>query len=165
MPSQRSTAASAVPADLAAASTIGNALSLDEQLCFTIYSTMLSLNKVYRGVLRDLDLTYLQYLAMLVLWERDGLNVSDICARLSLETTTLTPLLKRLESRGLIQRVRLERDERQVIVSLTKAGRALRTRAQNVPGCIAGAMELSPPQIAALRTQLLGLRSALDKNA
>ncbi|WPH22594.1 MarR family winged helix-turn-helix transcriptional regulator [Variovorax paradoxus] len=140
-------------------------LALDEQLCFTLYSTMLSLNKVYRGLLRDLDLTYLQYLVMLVLWEQDGVNVSEICTRLALETTTLTPLLKRLEARGLIQRVRSASDERQVIVSLTAEGRALRSRAKALPSCVAQAMELPPKEIAKLRSQLLTLRANLDKNA
>jgi len=93
MPAKRSSSARAVAPS-------ADRLTLDEQLCFSVYSTMLSLNKVYRGLLRDLDLTYLQYLVMLVLWERDGLNVSEICTRLSLETTTLTPLLKRLEARA-----------------------------------------------------------------
>ncbi|HEX7863576.1 MAG TPA: MarR family transcriptional regulator [Variovorax sp.] len=158
MPAKRSTAQ---PVDTSAS----NSLALDEQLCFAVYSTMLSLNKVYRGLLRDLDLTYLQYLVMLVLWEKDEINVSEICTRLSLETTTLTPLLKRLEARGLIQRVRSPRDERQVIVSLTSGGRALRTKAQGLPGCVAQAMELSPYQIGTLRTQLLGLRASLDRNA
>jgi DNA-binding MarR family transcriptional regulator len=158
MPAKRTTAQSTEASG-------SNALALDGQLCFAVYSTMLSLNKVYRGLLRDLDLTYLQYLVMLVLWEKDEINVSEICTRLSLETTTLTPLLKRLEARGLIQRVRSPRDERQVIVSLTAGGRALRAKAQGLPGCVAQAMELSPDQIGALRTQLLGLRASLDRNA
>ncbi|MBB4225157.1 MarR family winged helix-turn-helix transcriptional regulator [Variovorax guangxiensis] len=158
MPAKRITA----PSTEAPAS---NALALDEQLCFAVYSTMLSLNKVYRGLLRDLDLTYLQYLVMLVLWEKDEINVSEICTRLALETTTLTPLLKRLEARGLIQRVRSPKDERQVIVSLTADGRALRAKAQGLPGCVAQAMELSPEQIGELRTRLLGLRTSLDRNA
>ena len=143
----------------------GDALALDEQLCFALYSTMLSLNKVYRGLLRELDLTYLQYLVMLVLWEQDGINVSEICARLSLETTTLTPLLKRLEARGLVQRVRSATDERQVIVSLTAEGRALRGTAKALPSCVAQAMELPPKDIVKLRTQLRTLRSNLDRNA
>ena len=143
----------------------GYSLALDEQLCFTLYSTMLSLNKVYRGLLRDLDLTYLQYLVMLVLWEQDGVNVSEICTRLALETTTLTPLLKRLEARGLIQRVRSASDERQVIVSLTPEGRTLRGKAKALPSCVAQAMELPPKDIVKLRAQLLTLRSNLDRNA
>ncbi|EJL77024.1 transcriptional regulator, MarR family [Variovorax sp. YR750] len=143
----------------------GDSLALDEQLCFALYSTMLSLNKVYRGLLHDLDLTYLQYLVMLVLWEKDGINVSEICTRLALETTTLTPLLKRLEARGLIQRVRSASDERQVIVSLTAEGRALRGKAKALPSCVAQAMELAPKEIGVLRAQLLALRSNLDRNA
>ena len=140
-------------------------LALDEQLRFAVYSTMLSLNKVYRGLLHDLDLTYLQYLVMLVLWEKDGINVSEICGRLSLETTTLTPLLKRLETRGLIQRVRSASDERQVIVSLTTEGRALHKKARALPACVAEAMALEPGEIGKLRDELLALRSNLDRNA
>ena len=158
MPAKRTTAQSTEASG-------SNALALDEQLCFAVYSTMLSLNKVYRGLLRDLDLTYLQYLVMLVLWEQDGINVSEICARLSLETTTLTPLLKRLEARGLIRRVRSATDERQVIVSLTAEGRALRGKAKALPSCLAQAMELPPKDIVKLRTQLRTLRSNLDRNA
>ena len=142
-----------------------DSLALDEQLCFAVYSTMLSLNKVYRGLLRDLDLTYLQYLVMLVLWEKDSVNVSEICKRLALETTTLTPLLKRLEVRGLIQRVRSALDERQVIVSLTAEGRALHGKARALPTCVAEAMALGPKEIGGLRDQLLALRSNLDRYA
>lgn len=144
---------------------VSDPLALDEQLCFAVYSTMLSLNKVYRGLLRDLDLTYLQYLVMLVLWEKDSVNVSEICKRLALETTTLTPLLKRLEVRGLVQRVRSASDERQVIVSLTAEGRAMHAKASGLPSCVAQAMALNPKEIGTLRDQLLALRSNLDRNA
>ncbi|MBJ2156678.1 MarR family winged helix-turn-helix transcriptional regulator [Variovorax sp. IB41] len=161
MPSKRPAARPVAPAEAAKA----NPLALDEQLCFAVYSTMLSLNKVYRGLLHDLDLTYLQYLVMLVLWERDGINVSEICTRLSLETTTLTPLLKRLEARGLVQRVRSASDERQVIVSLTAEGRALHKKARALPACVAEAMALEPGDIGRLRDELLALRSNLDRNA
>jgi len=136
-------------------------LKLDVQLCFTLYSTMLGINKVYRKHLQGLDLTYPQYLVMLVLWERDGLNVSEICERLFLETTTLTPLLKRLEGRGLIHRRRSAADERQVIVTLSDEGRALRAQAEPIPGCLATAMDCSLDEIGALRDQLLALRSKL----
>jgi len=156
MPAKRSASTRPVAAS-------ADRLTLDEQLCFSVYSTMLSLNKVYRGLLRDLDLTYLQYLV--VLWEHDGLNVSEICTRLSLETTTLTPLLKRLEARGLIARARSALDERQVIVSVTAEGRALRTKAKAIPACVAQAMELSGEEIDGLREQLQTLRASLDRNA
>src|SRR5262249_30716402 len=134
------------------------ALLLDKQLCFALYSTMLGVNRVYRGVLKDLGLTYPQYLVMLVLWERDGLTVSQIGAALFLDSPTLTPLLKRIEAIGLVERQRSGQDERQVIVNLTAAGRRLRERATHIPGCVAAAIECAPPEINRLREQLTGLR-------
>jgi DNA-binding MarR family transcriptional regulator len=138
-----------------------NPLALDQQLCFAVYSTMLGFNKVYRPLLKDLGLTYPQYLVMLVLWEGDGLTVSQIGERLFLDSPTLTPLLKRLEAGGLVSRQRSGTDERQVIVSLTTAGRRLQTRAKDVPGCIAAAMQCTPEAAVALRANLAALRSAL----
>jgi DNA-binding MarR family transcriptional regulator len=91
-------------------------LALDQQLCFALYSTMIGLNKVYRSLLKPLGLTYPQYLVMLVLWERDAVTVSDIGERLFLDSATLTPMLKRLEAAGLIERERSDADERQVII-------------------------------------------------
>ncbi len=136
-------------------------LRLGAQLCFALYSTLLGVNKVYRGLLRDLDLTYPQYLVMLVLWEKDAVNVSEICDKLHLETTTLTPLLKRLEARGLVDRRRSSQDERQVIVTLTAEGRALREKAAPIPGCVAAASGLSIDEIVDLRGKLFGLRANL----
>lgn len=138
---------------------------LDEQLCFAVYSTMLGLNKAYRGLLKALDLTYPQYLVMLVLWERDAVMVSEIGDRLFLDSATLTPLLKRLEAQGLVTRHRSPHDERQVIISLTPKGQELKTRAKTVPACIATAMACSPSAISELRSQLVELRNALMKNA
>ena len=112
----------------------GSMLSLNVQLCFALYSTLLGVNKVYRRLLRELDITYPQYLVMLVLWEKDNVNVSEICEQLYLETTTLTPLLKRLEARGLIRRERSAADERQVLVTLTREGHALREKAKEHSG-------------------------------
>ncbi|MBV8046303.1 MAG: MarR family transcriptional regulator [Paludibacterium sp.] len=136
-------------------------LKLSAQLCFALYSTLLGVNKVYRKALKPLDLTYPQYLVMLVLWERDDVNVSDICAQLYLETTTLTPLLKRLEARGLLQRQRYAGDERQVRVTLTEAGKALRAQAEPIPMCVAQALGCSLDEIVTLRDQLKGLRANL----
>lgn len=138
---------------------------LDQQLCFAVYSTMLGLNKVYRPLLKEFDLTYPQYLVMLVLWEKDEQIVSEIGERLYLDSATLTPLLKRLEAQGLLSRRRAVSDERQVIISLTKAGRDLKARAKNVPLCIAGAIESSPSAIEELRARLARLRGALLKHA
>src|SRR3984893_14158777 len=140
-------------------------LLLSEQLCFALYSTMLALNKVYRKLLRKLGLTYPQYLVMLVLWERDELMVSEIGARLFLDSTTLTPLLKRLEASGLIARTRAASDERQVIITLTRQGRALKQQARDVPGSVFCASECTPEELVTMRDHLLLRREKLFKNA
>ena len=139
--------------------------TLDAQLCFALYSTQLGLNKVYRGLLKDLNLTYPQYLVMMVLWEKDGVNVSEICDRLFLETTTLTPLLKRLEARGLIKRTRSIEDERQVIVTLTGEGQELKATASHIPAWVGEAMDCSLTEIADLRDRLNEVRASLFKSA
>ena|SRR5882672_4223381 len=137
----------------------------DQLLCFAIYSTMTGLNRVYRPLLKALRLTYPQYLVMLVLWDADERTVSKIGESLFLDSPTLTPLLKRLEAAGLLVRRRSKTDERQVIVSLTLAGRKLQARALGIPGCIAAAMECSMPEIEALNEKLVALRNALLRNA
>ena len=142
-----------------------DALKLNSQLCFALYSTLLGVNRVYRKLLRDLDLTYPQYLVMLVLWERDEVNVSDICEQLYLETPTLTPLLKRLETHGLLRRRRSAPDERQVIVTLTVAGRAMRNKARAIPVGVAKAMACSSDDIAGLRDRLVVLRTQLFRHS
>src|SRR5476651_1884895 len=114
--------------------TMAMSMSLDQQFCFALYSANLALNKVYRKLLAKLNLTYPQYLVMLVLWERDEVMVSEIGDHLFLDSATLTPLLKRLEIAGLLGRYRSSVDERQVIIRLTERGRALRESAQTVPG-------------------------------
>ncbi|WP_136658086.1 MarR family transcriptional regulator [Nitratireductor sp. XY-223] len=144
-------------------SAIGDKMKLSAQLCFAVYSTMHGVSKVYRGLLKDLGLTYPQYLVMLVLWEHDRINVSEICNALGLETTTLTPLLKRMEKRGLIRRQRSAEDERQVIVSLTDEGLAMREKARDIPDCMAAATGQSETEIAELRQQLNGIRASLNR--
>ena len=141
-----------------------NLLHLDEQLCFALYSTSLALNKVYRRLLAPLGLTYPQYLVMMVLWERDGLSVSEIGEKLFLDSATLTPLLKRLEASGLVTRTRASHDERQVIVELTGEGRALKAQAKSVPSELACASECSPDDLVAMKQQLESLREALARN-
>lgn len=142
-----------------------NLLQLDEQLCFALYSTGLALNKVYRRLLAPLGLTYPQYLAMLVLWENDGLTVSEIGQRLFLDSATLTPLLKRLEASGLLTRTRASQDERQVVVELTAEGRALKTKARGIPTELFCAAECTPDELASLKQQLESLRESLGRNA
>lgn len=139
-----------------------NMLKLDQQLCFALYSTNLVLHKVYRKLLNPLDLTYPQYLVMMVLWERDEIRVSDIGERLFLDSATLTPLLKRLESAGMLTRYRATADERQVIIALTDAGRALRQTALTVPDAVICATDCSLDEIATLKQQLEKLRDSLN---
>ncbi|MDO3666323.1 MarR family winged helix-turn-helix transcriptional regulator [Acinetobacter higginsii] len=138
-------------------------LLLDNQLCFLIYSTNLALNQVYRQLLAPLGLTYPQYLVMLVLWEKDQLTVSDIGERLFLESSTLTPLLKKLEAAGLITRQRSSKDERQVIITLTPQGKALQLQAIDIPNQLAQAASCSPTTLLALKDQLSELRTHLNK--
>jgi MarR family transcriptional regulator, organic hydroperoxide resistance regulator len=139
-------------------------LLLDQQLCFALYSTAHAMNKVYRKLLRRLNLTYPQYLVMMVLWERDGVTVSEIGERLFLDSATLTPLLKRLESSGLITRRRAASDERQVLVSLTANGKALRQKAQSVPDAVFCAAECSPEELTSIKGKLELLRAKLLEN-
>ncbi|CAI1904395.1 MarR family winged helix-turn-helix transcriptional regulator [Serratia proteamaculans] len=138
-----------------------NLLLLDQQLCFALYSANLALNKVYRKLLSQLELTYPQYLVMLVLWERDEIRVTDIGERLFLDSATLTPLLKRLEIAGLLVRYRATTDERQVIIALTDAGRALREKAQSVPEAVMCATDCSLDEIVNIKQQLEKLRGKL----
>jgi DNA-binding MarR family transcriptional regulator len=136
-------------------------LHLDNQLCFALYSTSLAMTRVYKPLLNELGLTYPQYLAMLVLWEHDGLMVSELGERLYLDSGTLTPLLKRLETSGLISRIRAVEDERRVHITLTAAGRKLKTRAAKIPGCILSASQCSIPELISLTQQVQALRQRL----
>lgn len=147
-----------------AASTTSNLL-LDQQLCFALYSAGLAMNKVYRALLTRLRLTYPQYLVMLVLWERDALTVSEIGERLFLDSATLTPLLKRLESAGLLDRARSTQDERQVIVTLTTEGRSLKKQAASIPGNVFCATGCEIDDMVTLKNQLTGLRDKLASNS
>ncbi|MGV3573216.1 MAG: MarR family winged helix-turn-helix transcriptional regulator [Ramlibacter sp.] len=137
------------------------ALLLDNQLCFALYSASLAMTKLYKPLLEELGLTYPQYLVMLVLWEADGVMVSEIGHRLSLDSGTLTPLLKRLEAGGLISRMRDVQDERRVHIHLTQAGRKLKARAARVPACIAAASQCPLPDILQLTRQVRALRDRL----
>ena len=139
-------------------------LQLDQQLCFALYSAGLAMNKVYRTLLTKLRLTYPQYLVMLVLWQRDALTVSEIGARLFLDSATLTPLLKRLETAGLLDRNRSAEDERQVIISLTAEGRALKKQAGSVPGAVFCATGCEVDELLALKQQLTDLRGRLSNS-
>ncbi|BBP64081.1 MarR family transcriptional regulator [Pseudomonas sp. Cab53] len=138
------------------------ALLLDNQVCFALHSTSLMMTKVYKPLLQALGLTYPQYLAMMVLWEKDGLTVGEISTRLLTDPGSLTPLLKRLEAEGLLSRTRSREDERVVIVELTEQGRALREKALGIPQCILAASGQTMEQLKKLQLELQALRSHLQ---
>lgn len=137
-----------------------DALRLDRQLCFALYSASRAVTRAYGPLLEPLGLTYPQYLVMLVLWEDDGASVKELGARLALDSGTLTPLLKRLEQRGLVGRRRDADDERVVRIALTAAGKQLRARARGVPAELACRTGFDVTK-AAERRRLAELRDAL----
>ncbi|MBN8237960.1 MarR family transcriptional regulator [Marinobacter hydrocarbonoclasticus] len=141
-------------------------LALDNQICFALYAANRAVTARYRPILEELGLTYPQYLVMLVMWEadREGIKprVSDLGARLRLDSGTLTPLLKRLEQRDLLQRARLAEDERVVRLRLTNAGRALRAKAANVPGRLICGLDIDPERLLSLRQELRSLLEILE---
>ena len=138
-------------------------LQLDNQVCFALYSASLAMTKLYKPLLESIGLTYPQYLVMLVLWERDGITVSDLGERLFLDSGTLTPLLKRLEASALIARLRDVQDERRVRITLTPAGRALRDRAEAIPPCVLQSTQCTIPELTALTAELKQLRDRLGQ--
>lgn len=135
----------------------GELLRLDRQLCFALYSASNRLTRLYRPLLEKLGLTYPQYLAMLVLWERAPRTVGELGDALDLDSGTLTPLLKRMESNGLVVRRRDPADERRVIVDLTGDGAALRERALSVPVALMCHFALPPDELAPLRDRINAL--------
>ncbi len=137
------------------------ALRLDNQVCFALYSASLAMTKLYKPLLEAIGLTYPQYLVMLVLWEQDGITVSELGERLYLDSGTLTPLLKRLESGGNIQRLRDAADERRVRIRLTSQGRALRDKAEAIPPCVLQSSQCTVPELMALTGELKQLRDRL----
>jgi DNA-binding MarR family transcriptional regulator len=140
---------------------MGDGLRLEEQLCFALYAASRAMTGAYGRALAELELTYPQYLVMLVLWETDGVRVSLIGERLHLDSATLTPLLKRLEARGVIERRRSTADERVVEVHLTAEGKRMRRKAAEVPRAMVKCANMSLAEIAALRGRLTELAHQL----
>lgn len=138
----------------AKANTEGDLVRLDDQLCFALYATSRAITGLYRPILQEIGLTYPQYLVMLVLWEQQTVTVSELGARLYLDSGTLTPLLKRLEKQGLIVRLRDSKDERHVNIELTLAGARIRRRASAVALSLKCKLPLPEQKIRALRTEL-----------
>ncbi|WP_410587166.1 MarR family winged helix-turn-helix transcriptional regulator [Amycolatopsis sp. lyj-23] len=137
-------------------------LRLDDQLCFGLYSASRAVTSLYRAVLEDLDLTYPQYLVMLALWEQDHRLVKELGTELNLDSGTLSPLLKRLQTAGLVVRNRQADDERSVRVSLTDAGKALHQQAEGVPDVIGAAMNLDEAGLARMRAELDRLTESVN---
>ena len=137
-------------------------LRLDNQICFAVYSAAHAFNRVYKPLLDRLKLTYPQYLVMLVLWERDNVPVKDIGERLFLDSGTLTPLLKRMETAQLIRRTRSTEDERQVLIALTPQGEALREKARAVPQAILASSACTVPELIATKNAIVELRDRLN---
>ena len=119
-------------------------MKLSNQLCFPLYAAARKVTALYTPFLSELNLTYTQYLVLLVLWEQDGIPVSEICRRLHLDNGTVSPLLKKLEKEGLLEKSRSPEDERVVHITLTEAGRALQERAKEIPGKVGSCVRLTP---------------------
>ena len=137
-------------------------LKLDSMLCFAVYAAGHAFTRFYKPRLDALGLTYPQYLVFLVLWEQDGLTVKALGEKLFLDSGTITPLVKRLEARGLLRRQRDDEDERQVRIFLTPEGRALRAKALAVPLAVGKALGEQAAEAGDLRRSLQQLRERLD---
>ena len=135
-------------------------MKLDNQICFPLYAAARYVTGLYTPYLKELGLTYTQYITFLVLWEKDGISVSEIGSRLMLDNGTLSPMLKRMEQAGYIGRERSSDDDRVVIVSLTKKGRDLQEKAKEIPMKVGGCIDL-PPEKA---RELYGLLYELIEN-
>lgn len=142
---------------------LDRALTLDELLCFALYSANNAMGRLYRPILARHGLTYLQYLVLVALWQRDGQKVNDLGAVLNLESNTLTPLLKRMEASELLQRRRNPEDERSVIVSLSDKGRALEQEAAEISRCILAASGDELADLIELRDKIQQLATRLNK--
>ena len=133
------------------------AMKLSNQLCFPLYAAARNVTGLYTPCLRPLGLTYTQYIVFLVLWEKDALTVGEIGERLILDNGTLSPLLKKMEQAGYVERRRSQEDERVVVITLTEAGRALQEKAKDIPAQVAGCIDLSPEKAQTLYALLYEL--------
>ncbi|MEU0056035.1 MarR family transcriptional regulator [Streptomyces sp. NPDC006334] len=138
---------------------------LDQQLCFALYAAQRAVTAAYRPLLDELGLTYPQYLVLLVLWERGEITVKELAEALRLDYGTVSPLLKRLESAGLVRRERSARDERSVLVACTGRGEELRGRAERVPGALLAATGVDEAEVARLREELWQLAGRAQEAA
>lgn len=142
-----------------------SAPELDHFLCFAVYSAGHAFNRIYKPLLDELNLTYPQYLVMVALWAKNDQTVGELGQSLFLESSTLTPLLKRLETQDYILRRRDKQDERHVRVTLTAAGRKLSQRARGIPKCVLEASGLSPEALEKLQSEIVRVRDSLLASA
>ena len=137
--------------------------ALDELLCYSLYSASMAINRTYKPLLDKLGITYPQYLVLNVLWEKDEQTVGAIAQRLSLESSTVTPLIKRLETASFVTRTRRQDDERRVLVALTKRGRELREKSTCLGEALLAASTMQPKELIALTAEVQRLRDALTR--
>lgn len=137
--------------------------TLDQQLCFSLYGASMAINRAYKPLLDALEITYPQYLVLSALWETDGLSVGAIGERLGLDSSNVTPLVKRMEGAGLVSRVRNPADERQVVVSLTDAGRDLQVRSTCLGQTLFAAGGMSVEQLVRLNKDVQAFRDSVAR--
>ena len=143
---------------------MANRLDIDSQLCFSLYSTSLAMTQFYKGLLEPLGLTYSQYIVLLVLWEKDGVTLNHIADKLGQQSGALTPVLKRIETLGLLRRNRNPENERELQVFLTPKGKAMRNKAMKINQCVADACGLEESELTDLQRQIDELRENLKKS-
>lgn len=140
------------------------AMKLSNQLCFPLYAAARSVVNLYTPYLKPFGLTYTQYIVFLALWERDGVSVGELCGRLMLDNGTLSPLLKKMQEAGYVERTRSAGDDRVVVVTLTEKGRALQEKAKDVPREVGGCVALSPEKAGALYALLYELLGNINND-
>ncbi len=140
-----------------------NQLKIDYQLCFSLYSTSRAITKQYAVLLKELEVTYPQYLVLLILWESDGLSIQDIAKKLELEGATTTPLIQRMEKLELVSRQRSSEDERRVHVHLTQKGKKLREKAKGVPSALGCALDIDEAAAQKIISQMNELKNNIKR--
>ncbi|MDR0943681.1 MAG: MarR family transcriptional regulator [Ruminococcus sp.] len=138
-------------------------LKLEHQLCFPLYAASKELIRRYKPLLDELDLTYTQYISMMILWEKKSVNVNELGQFLFLDSGTLTPMLKKMEQKGLLSRTRQGTDERKVLIKITEAGELLKEKAEKIPKRIAACVDISPDEADTLYKLLYKVLSQPEK--
>ena len=138
------------------------AMKIENQLCFPLYAAARAVTSLYTPYLKEMNLTYTQYIVMLVLWEKDGVTVGEICKKLMLDNGTVSPLLKKMSTLGYLERNHIKDDERSVLIYLTEQGRALQEQAKDIPVKVGKCVKLSPEKAKQLYSLLYELLEEHD---